>query len=422
MTPSPDDILACETPFALFGHAATERRALKRAYATLIKTYDPDSHPDVFTHIRALYEQARSGDTGAPVPEAPALRLVRDDDLPEEPSAEAPSETTPAEQLEEVMKEGDADRAIELLDAHDLDIRIASPGIWFASVAALADARTFALPAHTMQSWLDAIEQAPDGVPEPLLERIELLTTTGLAYQAARQDPQISPQLLEFLQHWGKGPMDVAGAFLELGEAMPDPEAAWEAHQALKEGHPALWFPYTLMANLVTREVDTFDESTSACLQGPPVQSWALGPTSTLRLLHRLAVTSRLSGTILMVLCALFYVVADAGFAGVCFMAATAYALVGAVALPMVDGRIERANQRIVHQMVSGARAEVRFPHEALDLVLAARSDAPQDRLLLWQKDPTTLMRVLTPAHLERIGARIAAEQAALHPSTEQAE
>ncbi len=420
MTPSPDDILACETPFALFGQAVTERRALKRVYATLIKAYDPDGHPAVFAHIRALYEQARSGETGAPVRDAPALRLVRDDAIPEPDDEPPPPDVPPSEQLEEAMKEGEAERAIELLDTHDLDIRIASPGIWFASVAALADARTFALPAHTMQSWLDAIEHAPDGVPEPLLERIELLTTTGLAYQAARQDPGISPQLLNFLRHWGEGPKEVAQAFLELGEAMPDAEAAWDAHQALKDRHPALWFPYTLMANIVTREVDTFDESKSPALQAEPQDPWRTTWSRPVRSFPLL--------TLLVLLPVLWLpaIMAPLEPTGTTWLYAGA-------ALGTLWGLWEYSRRRIRHvplshydsvsaRMVAQARAETRFPHEALDCALSERPSPPPDTLLQWQKDPTALIRVLTPAHLERIEARIAAEQAAHAHPTEQNE
>ncbi len=55
----PDDPRACRSPAELFGDAAADRRQLRKAYAALIKRYSPETHPDVFQHIHALYSQAR---------------------------------------------------------------------------------------------------------------------------------------------------------------------------------------------------------------------------------------------------------------------------------------------------------------------------------------------------------------------------
>lgn len=55
------------TPAALFGEeTVSDRRALKKAYARLIRRFDPERHPEAFTHIRRLYELARSGVVHAP--------------------------------------------------------------------------------------------------------------------------------------------------------------------------------------------------------------------------------------------------------------------------------------------------------------------------------------------------------------------
>jgi hypothetical protein len=51
--------LEAATPAALFGaEAAADARALRRAYAALVRRWTPEEHPEVFQHIRALYEQA----------------------------------------------------------------------------------------------------------------------------------------------------------------------------------------------------------------------------------------------------------------------------------------------------------------------------------------------------------------------------
>lgn len=55
------DPLSAQTPQALFGAAAVgDLRRLKRAYAKLIRVFSPESAPDVFAHVRRLYEEARA--------------------------------------------------------------------------------------------------------------------------------------------------------------------------------------------------------------------------------------------------------------------------------------------------------------------------------------------------------------------------
>ena len=48
------------TPVELFGvEALTSPRHLRRAYASLIREFTPEQHPEAFAHIRRLYERAR---------------------------------------------------------------------------------------------------------------------------------------------------------------------------------------------------------------------------------------------------------------------------------------------------------------------------------------------------------------------------
>jgi hypothetical protein len=176
------------------------------------------------------------------------------------------------------------------------------------------------------------------------------------------------------------------------------------------------------MTNLVTREVDTFDESTSALLQAPPDPTWVLGAPPALRRGLLTARWARLYGSALMVSFAATGLVTHAALAWAGFQIAAASFLLGAVALPLLHRRFERASVRWTEHMVSRARDEVVFPHEALDLVLAADPNAPQAPLLAWQQDPTTLIRVLTPAHIDRIAARTTAERAAAAAAQENAE
>jgi len=58
------------TPEALFGaDALADSRALRKAYARLIRRFDPETSPEVFAHIRRLYEAARRRDVQGPAPE-----------------------------------------------------------------------------------------------------------------------------------------------------------------------------------------------------------------------------------------------------------------------------------------------------------------------------------------------------------------
>ena len=52
---------------AVFGDAIGDPRALKRAYAALVKRFGPESDPEAFEALRRLYEAA----CAAPAPAAP---------------------------------------------------------------------------------------------------------------------------------------------------------------------------------------------------------------------------------------------------------------------------------------------------------------------------------------------------------------
>lgn len=68
-------------PARLFGaDAVLDLRQLKRAYAALIRAYGPESHPEVFEHVRRLYEEAREALERGDEPGKPAPS-VEDDEL-----------------------------------------------------------------------------------------------------------------------------------------------------------------------------------------------------------------------------------------------------------------------------------------------------------------------------------------------------
>ena len=55
------DPLSATTPLALFGaDALSDARALKRAYARLIRRFKPEVAPAAFAHIRRVYEEAKA--------------------------------------------------------------------------------------------------------------------------------------------------------------------------------------------------------------------------------------------------------------------------------------------------------------------------------------------------------------------------
>lgn len=401
MSLSADEILACTTPHELFGDAVHDRRGLKRAYAGLIKVWGPDAHPEVFRHIRGLYEAAKRDSAPELEPERPTLRLVSDEP---EPEPDAP----PAERLRAAMEGGDADGALEVLEAHDLDLRIDHPGLWFASVATLADLRTFSLPAEVLQSWLDAIDGAPVTIPATILDRIELLSGTGVAYQAARQDEAIEPALLDLLALWGEDAVTVAEGFIALGEALPDDEAARAAHETLKVRYPGLWFPYSLLRNQVTREVDSYDESQAGALEEESPEwlaTWA-DPKRNFPLWAVLAVAGMMSVPFLAPYWGSTPTTVEVGIPH----ALAAIAIVGFAVWEYARGSIRHVprddHPQVASRLIVQARLQTVFPHEALDLALRDRSHSPPATLLRWQQDPTTLLRILTPAHLDRIRAR----------------
>jgi hypothetical protein len=396
-----NDILAAASPRALFGDAVDDARALKRAYASLIRRFGPDAAPDVFAHIRRLYEAARDGDSDGPkVADVIALHPT--------PPSVAPS---PAERLEHAMQEGQADEAIALLTAHDLELRITTPNAWFAAVAALADARTFVLPAQLLQGWLDGIEHPPEGIPDELLERIELLTSTGIDYQAARNDPAIDPALLDLIARWGASPVQTAEAFMAAQQALPDPRVAREAFRALKTHYPGLWYPLTLMMNMVTHEVETFDEAASEPLSdGVPAAllglASALGRTESGKVVDLQLYVAAFAGL-------LVFLLAGRAHPVIAILSGTigfTTLLIAAIWETRIQTRASRFNAQTVFEVLLAFGAQrALFPSELLDFALPpeATSEPYNPAMLLWQRDPTTLMRVLTPAHLDRIRDRV---------------
>jgi hypothetical protein len=58
----------CATPRELFGEAVADARALKRAYAKLLRTWDPEREPEAFQHLRRLYEAGIAALEAAPAP------------------------------------------------------------------------------------------------------------------------------------------------------------------------------------------------------------------------------------------------------------------------------------------------------------------------------------------------------------------
>jgi hypothetical protein len=371
-----DKVLGAATPAALFGADAGDPKALKRAYARLIRAFGPDTDPAAFAHIRALYEQAL-----APPP------------TPAEPT------DRPVDRLRRAFGAGDLDEALRLLVAHDLTLRVESPGVWFGAVVHLADQRTFTLPVELLQSWLDACDDPPDGLPLATVGRVETLTLAGIAYQEARRDPAIAGPLLDVIATWGQAPLVSAEALMALHRAEPDADRARANFAAMRARYPGLLMPWQLIVGGVTRE----HEAWVAAREG----TWT---PSTTPMVVRVGVPTAdwLTASALCAVALLLWgqhVLAALALLNLC--------------LSLVATRVWFRPAPAHDQLEQLTRDRALFPFEALADVhiehsghswLARWFPGPAERARAavcdWQLDPTALPATLTDAHLARIRAR----------------
>ena len=269
--PPPESVLRAASPADLFGpDCLTDRRALRRSYAGLIRVYTPEAAPEVFAHIRALFEAAQISEASdSAADEAPSELAAPADP----PNAEASANWLEANlvELEELMDQGRWAAASKQLDATAPELGRRQPLVWVRIAYIVARVRSTDESAATLRSRRGVLDSLGDRVDPELLHRLELMFTGILAMQDALRDPTADSQLvLTLAQTWFADPDTSAKRWLEYKQAHPD--SCRHAVDYLRLHHPMVMRVYRRVAARITGRVPTHRKQ----LQGERVRSRSL--------------------------------------------------------------------------------------------------------------------------------------------------
>lgn len=210
-----------------------DARALKRAYAALIRTYGPETHPEVFQHIRRLYEQA--GVEREARAEVAAARAVR-----ASPSAESAAGESAAASAVAAAAAAAAARAIAMdtcvaeLDAADLaggievlDARWRDGGDRDALMVAIALLEA-SDPGRVVSRLLECVRE------EPGVRR--LVGRMAVAIAGRRPAVVESPDWRALIDACGGAGADtqLERVTIEALHVLGQPVAAWRAWEAIQ--------------------------------------------------------------------------------------------------------------------------------------------------------------------------------------------
>ncbi|MEM7675979.1 MAG: hypothetical protein AAF449_08250 [Myxococcota bacterium] len=448
---SAESVLASFSPVDLFGAEALQSSsALKRAYARLIRRYGPDHHPQVFAHIRDLYEQARDGvgvqwvtevqDEAALAEGAHTLtaeRAASSSDImdpadPEadhcrvpvlafEPIVEPSSEVSPAVELSDSLNEENWDRVEKLLTDEAGYLLSHSPELWLDAALSVAEARVFQTSSVSLQRRLKILDSI--GFVDDLtsVQRLEELLLLGLGAAEARADEDVPTPLLDALgQAYFADDVRCAELWLKLNGTLDD-EALVPAIERLTIRYPEVFRAF----NQVNARVSQSEIKHHEWLEGG-------------RLGRRLSLKDG----------QLRRVLQDSGpwwlfksfqiiFLGIPLFLLTivlAVALtgvgtfIGAVMLFAVMGATDRAVRRYLIRRPSAWRAPLRrrtidvmqaqvlWPHEVVAAAMVRVGDLdryiPAKTLIDLEQDRSLVVAAMTPAHVERVRARNEEESA----------
>ncbi len=276
--------LDAHTPHELFGEATNDAAALKRAYARLIRTHGPETDPEAFRHIRALYEQAVA-DLAAPKVEAPASSSV------------SPIEGFEA-RLVLLLREAPL-AAWHHWEEHQAEVRQQSPQAWLAlTVATLRGAGPYQTE-DVLDHWIDRFQSADLALPDGVADGLTEATCDAIALGRCRADAPTFIRVMAILEvprnermlilaqerpliealattHpgvyavmrgsieactgrsaalWGSGPFPDPGALPEVDAAITAELVAEEAHTHTKKARTTQQTLFVAVATLIASPV-----------------------------------------------------------------------------------------------------------------------------------------------------------------------
>lgn len=418
--PSRDHILAARTPAELFGHDIDDLER-RRTYARLIRAFRPEDDPDVFQHIRTLYE------------------ATRDEPPPADPAS---TPGTPAHvRLQQAIAAMDWPKLIEvaltdqdaLLGAHDhvlvhaldvliclvgpslstsvldeIELLLSRPDLSVAPqqlhrmVGQLVDLRGLGamaqdarIPAPVVEAVRFAWCRRPDGLAEYLVEAMP-----RLAHADGALDTMVD--LLE--RYHPAGLSQLLEAELEVTDSPRWYEAhgsADEAHRGLPEEVARLWRARLLNNAEVRRALEPVPSPRALRFFGYGAGLLLLTELAVVRfppLLHTLLSTAV---TIYVLIEAYFWVREQ-----------RRQTLVRTTTWPAPAALVALAREHTLwpHELVSQLAADEPVPVDRPEEHLTRYAYQEDHPLLRFESDRTTWLRVLTPQHVERVRARFVAD------------
>lgn len=231
------DVLDAVTPDELFGDAASDPRALRRAYARLAKHYKSD--PEVFTHVRALFEAARDG---APLPARPASDHPEPEAPADEPESEADDASPhPARALHEAMQQADLQGAYDVIATAHRELIRDAPGLLEHVVHVLIEG----VGSRLSESPLDVLEAVIDDptwdLPPDLSTGWRVRIRQSRALWKAAEDPELEPLVDALRRVWSAPPHLAAPIWIELAGSLKQSGADLDGlFERLERHHPTV--------------------------------------------------------------------------------------------------------------------------------------------------------------------------------------
>ena len=429
---SREDILARTTPEDLFGiEALRNPRALKRAYAKLIRRFGPDHDAEAFRHVRAVYERARyapPSSAGKPNGNDP-LKTARLETLAVDSDETRTAHPDPVAELEHALQAHDWVSVAHHVDHAAGPIVQAAPDVWLEAAWTLTETQLFDTPTPQLRRRLETLEWNAAFFDLTTLLEVEELVLIGISFNEAASDPHVSASLLDAIRStWS---VDTLAAAKRWSETSASLSASVDLHREAR--HLQLYHPLVFRCLIQVNE--RISDATSTH------RSWLTGELPRTVLLNDPQLRKQLSPDwadraremqqfirpSLAVMAALGAGVASVSLLGKLFPLG-GYGLlilpiaVGLISLKLVDHLApqtkpppSRWSAALRDQVVRCMRSQTLWPHEIVNSVIVdweSTEFGPGRTLLDIEQDGSLILASMTRKHVDRVSERLQQEAA----------
>jgi hypothetical protein len=417
-TPPPREVLlAARSPAELFGASALDARALRRAWASLARAFRAEDDPEAFQHARALYEAARDGGEAAP--------SEADSSTPAAPSPPLPAADDLLEQAKAALATGDLQAGVTLLTERGDELMVRYTGAGAILIRAVLHSLGPQLDPASITTLRRLIDRG-DVDLDPRFVRgatFDCLMAEAIHRgRAAAPSPGLTALVTLCEVGWRRRTDEVAASWLPL---LTPPNLA-----ALDAARPSLERDHATLLGYLRRRILEVEDTVGAPEEPPETAAWRprLAPAVLVEVEVSEAVRAALHGFVSRVV---LYLVGVLVIRAVAPGVHTLLVILGALVLRWVFAAalIKRLPPLLLRlrprvppaqaDLLACCRASALFPRE-LATLLAPTEPIPLGApdvsyeeghpLLALEADPFATLRVLTPAHVDRLAAVYAQE------------